>query len=158
MLKCLINYVVGIILGVCIGVSICCYKEAYSIECTTAPREPPIEEINVIWRENPLELNKENLIIELKNQGVEFPEIVAAQAILETGHFKSYVCTNNNNLFGLRTNGKYLTFKHWTESVAAYKKYIQKWNTKPDNYYTYIEQLGYAEDKSYTKKLKQLVK
>ena len=30
---------------------------------------------------------------------VKYPEIVLAQGILETGHFKSNVCIDNNNIF-----------------------------------------------------------
>lgn len=96
---------------------------------------------------------------ELKAQDVQFPEIVAAQALLETGNFKSYSCINRNNLFGLRKkDGTYMSFEHWTECVAAYKKYIQKWKQPPSDYYKYLDNLGYAEDTSYTIKLKQMVK
>ena len=96
---------------------------------------------------------------ELKAQDVQFPEIVAAQALLETGNFKSCACINGNNLFGLRKkDSTYMSFEHWTDCVAAYKKYIQKWKQPPNDYYKYLDDLGYAEDTSYTTKLKQMVK
>ena len=96
---------------------------------------------------------------ELKAQDIQFPEIVAAQAKLETGNFKSYACINRNNLFGLRKkDSTYMSFEHWTECVTAYKKYIQKWKQPPNDYYKYLDDLGYAEDESYTTKLKQMVK
>ena len=35
---------------------------------------------------------------------IKYPEIVVSQAILETGNFKSDLCVNQNNLFGLYNN------------------------------------------------------
>lgn len=50
-----------------------------------------------------------------------YPPIVLAQAILETGWFRSSVCLNKHNLFGLTNprTGKYYEFNHWTESVRS---------------------------------------
>lgn len=141
---------IGAALGACLTLWGMSYKE--TIE------ESEEEVATVKWKSNHFKLNESNLMDELKAQGVEFPEIVVAQAILETGHFKSYSCTQRNNLFGLRKkDGTYMSFEHWTESVAAYKKYIQKWNSPPSNYYHYIDSIGYAEDKVYIEKVKQIV-
>lgn len=117
------------------------------------------DSVSVQWRQNHFLLSEENLYNELVAQGVDFPEIVTAQAILETGHFKSYACLQQNNLFGLRDNkGTYMSFPHWTDAVAAYKKYIQRYNHPvPEDYYAYLQELGYAEDPQYIDKLKQLV-
>lgn len=117
------------------------------------------DSVSVQWRQNHFLLSKENLYNELVAQGVDFPEIVTAQAVLETGHFKSYACLQQNNLFGLRNNkGNYMSFPHWTDAVAAYKKYIQRYNHPvPEDYYVYLQELGYAEDPQYIDKLKQIV-
>jgi uncharacterized FlgJ-related protein len=117
------------------------------------------DSVSVQWRQNHFLLSEENLYNELVAQGVDFPEIVTAQAILETGYFKSYACLQQNNLFGLRDNkGKYMSFPHWTDAVAAYKKYIQRYNHPvPEDYYAYLQELGYAEDPQYIDKLKQIV-
>lgn len=117
------------------------------------------DSVSVQWRQNHFLLSEENLYNELVAQGVDFPEIVTAQALLETGHFKSYACLQQNNLFGLRDNkGKYMSFPHWTDAVAAYKKYIQRYNHPvPEDYYAYLQELGYAEDPQYIDKLKQIV-
>ena len=116
------------------------------------------EVASVKWKTNHFMLNESNLMDELIAQGVEFPEIVQAQAVLETGHFKSYACKTQNNLFGLRkSDGTYMSFEHWTDAVAAYKRYIQKWKAPPNDYYHYLDSMGYAEDTSYTTKLKQIV-
>ena len=117
------------------------------------------DSVSVQWRQNHFLLSEENLYNELVAQGVDFPEIVTAQALLETGHFKSYACLQQNNLFGLRdSKGKYMSFPHWTDAVAAYKKYIQRYNHPvPEDYYAYLQELGYAEDPQYIDKLKQIV-
>lgn len=132
-------------------------KEAAAHEVTGL--EESIEDsVSVKWRQDHFILNDENLFHELKAQGVDYPEIVLAQAKLETGHYKSNACTQKNNLFGLRAySGSYMHFGHWTDCVAAYKKYIQKYDSPPNDYYGYLDTLGYAEDKSYIIKLKQIV-
>lgn len=60
------------------------------------------------------ELTIPNLLAEIKKNNIKFPKIVLAQAILETGWFKSSVCRNKHNLFGL-TNPRtktYYEFNH----------------------------------------------
>lgn len=63
-----------------------------------------------------------NLYQEIIRNGIRHPKIVLAQAILETGWFRSPLCRNRHNLFGLTNpkTGKYYEFNHWTESVRAY--------------------------------------
>ena len=103
------------------------------------------------------ELNIENLMAVLRQYDVKFPQIVAAQALLETGYFTSRVCLENNNLFGLRcpSNGSYYTFNSWEESVKAYKDYVQ-YKYKGGNYYDFLNRIGYAEDSSYISKVMSL--
>lgn len=103
------------------------------------------------------ELNIENLMAVLRQYDVKFPQIVAAQALLETGYFTSRVCLENNNLFGLRrpSNGSYYTFNSWEESVKAYKDYVQ-YKYKGGNYYEFLNRIGYAEDGSYISKVMSL--
>ena len=95
---------------------------------------------------------------------VKHPQIVYAQAILETGYFKSDLCLNGNNLFGLYNSKKhrYYTFDHWKDCVIAYKEMVQyKYkgdNDKPPNdYYKFLSDIGYAEDAQYIQKLKDIV-
>lgn len=101
---------------------------------------------------------EEGLKEALEYYGIKCPSIVYAQAVLETGHFKSAVCTNNNNLFGLydNKNGKYYRFKHWSESVVAYKSYIQNRYKTDSSYYQFLKSIGYAEDPAYIRKIKQI--
>lgn len=104
-------------------------------------------------------LNDDSLLEELQARNIAHPKIVLAQAKLETGNYTSKVCLTHNNLFGLRkADGSYYKFNHWKESVQAYKDYIQYKYQPPSNYYKFLEDIGYAEDKSYTDKLKKIVK
>ena len=89
---------------------------------------------------------------------IEHPTIVKAQAILETGNFTSNLCIKNNNLFGLydSKNKKYYSYKHWWESVEAYKKLIQRKYNNSKYYYMFLEDIKYAKDKDYISKLKEI--
>lgn len=105
--------------------------------------------------ENP----EEDLIAVMDYYGVKHPEIVYAQAILETGHFRSKVYRECNNLFGLynsRTKS-YYKFDHWSESVVAYLDFIQYKYKPPNDYYKFLDNIGYAEDPEYINKLKRIV-
>lgn len=95
-------------------------------------------------------LTIQNLIAEIEKNGIKYPKVVLAQAILETGWFKSPVCRNKNNLFGLTNprTGKYYEFNHWTESVRAYYTKVQ-YRYKGGNYLLWLKKIGYAEDPGY---------
>lgn len=85
----------------------------------------------------------------------KYPKIVTAQAVLETGHFKSYSCKIRHNLFGLRYNHKYLQFANWKLSCDAYINKIQ-YKYKEGDYYAFLERLGYATDPNYIRKIKSI--
>ena len=124
---------------------------------------PVIEVADTIINEQPKffsQTPKEGLEEALSYYGLENKDIVYAQAVLETGHFTSRVCLEYNNLFGLYNSKekRYCKFKHWTESVVAYKEWIQKKYQPPNNYYAFLEEINYAERKSYTRLLKEIVK
>lgn len=68
------------------------------------------------------------------NAGIKFPEVAFAQAILESGHFRSKIAKQNNNLFGMRMPNKrqttaigtkygYAKYKSWQASVEDYKNW-----------------------------------
>lgn len=96
------------------------------------------------------ELTIPNLLEEIRKNGIQYPKIVLAQAILETGWFKSSVCRNKHNLFGLTNprTGDYYEFSHWTESVKAYYTKVQ-YRYKGGNYLLWLKNIGYAEDPGY---------
>lgn len=103
---------------------------------------------------------KEGLKEALIYYSIQHPDIVYAQAILETGHFKSVGCLKHNNLFGLYNSKtkRYCRFNHWSESVIAYKKWIQRRYKPPGDYYEFLSRIRYASDPAYIAKLKQIVK
>ena len=101
-------------------------------------------------------LNDSTLMAELVKNDIKYPQIVLAQAKLETGNYKSKLCRVHGNLFGLNSRKGYRKYGHWTESVKAYKKLIQS-RYKGGDYYAFLTKIGYAEDKNYIRKLKKIV-
>ena len=108
-----------------------------------------------------------NLYQEIIRNGIRHPKIVLAQAILETGWFRSPLCRNRHNLFGLTNpkTGKYYEFNHWTESVRAYYtkvqyRYCQKNQTSTSDvdYLKWLQQIGYAEAPMYIQSVKEIMK
>ena len=100
----------------------------------------------------------------LRYYGVKHPDIVYAQAVLETSYFKSSLCNNSNNLFGLYNSKKkkYYTFNHWKDCIVAYKEMVQykykgDTNKPPNDYYKFLSDIGYAKYPHYIKKLKRIV-
>lgn len=134
----------------------------YYMDYQEEHKEP--EKVDVLRLEQPEFLLSEkpddDLMAVLEYYNVKHKNIVYAQAILETGHFRSKVCREYNNLFGLYDSRSkdYYRFNHWSESVVAYLNYIQYRYKPPDDYYEFLEEIGYAEDPQYIAKLKDIVK
>lgn len=101
---------------------------------------------------------KEGLMEALEYYEVKHPKTVYAQAVLETGHFKSNLCINYNNLFGLYNSKtkQFFKFEHWSESVVAYINCVQYKYKSDKDYYTFLKDLGYAEDPDYIEKVKRI--
>ena len=84
------------------------------------------------------------------------PVAVWRISMLETGHLKSKISTEKNNLFGLRSTEEYKQFENWKECVKYMKKLEQKkWEkyvltTNKSNYYDFIAWWGYKTGKSYS--------
>lgn len=126
-----------------------------------------IKIVHIITEKPPDFFNKppqEGLMEALEYYEIKHPKIVYAQAILETGYFKSDLCLNNNNLFGLYNSKKqkYYTFDHWVDGIIAYKEMVQyKYkgdSSKPsDDYYNFLSDIRYAEDPDYISKVKEIV-
>ncbi len=121
--------------------------------------ELPESPTDIAGREELPELTIPNLLAEIKKNGIKYPKIVLAQAILETGWFKSSVCRSKHNLFGL-TNPRtktYYEFNHWTESVKAYYTKVQ-YRYSGGNYLLWLKKIGYAEDKGYIRAIIKVLK
>lgn len=144
-----------------LGISIACITLIYIHEgnakqpSENLPPTPP-DTIPAFFSKSP----QEGLYEALLYYDIQHPDIVYAQALLETGYFKSKGCTRDNNLFGLYDSKRrrYHKFNHWTESVVAYKRWIQYRYKPPGDYYNFLRRIRYARDKTYITKLKQIVK
>jgi len=125
-------------------------------------------------------LSKENLKLAIALNEIIAPEIVFCQSRLETGNFQSQLCSEHNNLFGMRlarrrpttalgaTENNYATYSSWYDSVMDMKLF-QEWYEKKGyrltthdareemvGYFLFLKAIGYAEDPGYLKKLKGL--
>ena len=132
----------------------------------TSPKMEPTKEV---WAESKTlpALTIPNLYQEIIRNGIKHPKIVLAQAILETGWFRSPFCRNRHNLFGLTNpkTGKYYEFNHWMESVRAYYTKVQyrysqknRINSSDVDYLKWLRDIGYAEDPRYIQAVVQVMK
>lgn len=113
-------------------------------------------------------LDQKMVYKELVEQNVKCPGIVLRQSILETGWYKSNVCKNLNNLFGMTyhdgTKRRYRKYNNWKESISSYKNWQDQYY-KGGNYYDFLECVykndegeckSYATSKTYIYKLKHI--
>ena len=145
-------------IGVCVGSILFIYQLKSKAIPSNHYVTPPPDTITLV----PVFMDrtaKEGLIDALEYYDIHHPNIVYAQAVLETGHFKSEGCLKHNNLFGLYNSKakRYCRFNHWTESVIAYKEWIQRRYKPPEDYYEFLKRIHYARDPEYIKKLKKIV-
>jgi flagellum-specific peptidoglycan hydrolase FlgJ len=121
--------------------------------------------------EEDLELNKKNLYAIIKEMNIDHPDVVYAQAILESGDFKSRVCKINNNLFGMKVPKKrpttavnesgYAKYTSWIESVKDYKLYQDHVTKNKDfsrSQYLSILSKGYSETPDYVSRLHRVIR
>jgi flagellum-specific peptidoglycan hydrolase FlgJ len=118
-------------------------------------------------------ISKESLYEQIIKYGIKFPDIVFAQAILESGEFTSKLFKSANNLFGMKvptkresarigaTQSGYSKYGDWGYSVYDYSLW-QEHMLKTRNDITkkqYFALLGrvYAEDPQYVNKLKRRI-
>lgn len=116
-------------------------------------------------------INHIGLYNEILEQGIEFPDIVFAQAILESSHFKSKIFKENNNIFGMKIAKKRQTssvgskngfsvYISWRDSIIDYYYYqemiLSKRRMTRDQYFYHLEK-NYAGSDGYSKKLKTII-
>jgi flagellum-specific peptidoglycan hydrolase FlgJ len=112
--------------------------------------------------------SKENMIKLIIDLNIAHPDIVIAQAIIESGNFKSNIFKENNNLFGMKMpeyrkttaigiNRGHAVYSSWRESVIDYAL----WQGKRARYSTknqYLRRLkSYAADPNYITKIKKRI-
>lgn len=143
-----------------------------NMRCERVHAEP--SEPHVVVVDNPID-SSELFSFELFKQYVldlnlKFPEIVLAQAVLESGNFTSTIWRENNNPFGMKvarsrnttalgTNRGHAEYKNWRMAVVDYSYlqavYARKVKTK-EGYFEFLN--SYAEDPSYRHKLERILK
>jgi hypothetical protein len=118
-------------------------------------------------------LTVDNLILTIWALPFKHKNIVVAQAILETGWFKSQNCINSNNLFGMRrsysristsdtTIGGYAHYSNWKMSVVDYyllqsvRESIIR--TSRDEYMKYLNSTYSEVGPSYSRQLEDIIK
>lgn len=103
---------------------------------------------------------------EIIKQGIKKPLIVTKQCFYETGHLKSHISKINHNMFGMkkakvrRTTAKGTRYDHayfisWKQSILDYKIWQMRYFHGGD-YYTFLNNIGYATSKKYVETLKQI--
>lgn len=130
--------------------------------------EPKIITINVVEDKEPF--NEQQLIDYMKDLNIAFPHIVLAQSKLETGHFKSKIFNENNNLFGMKearvrchtavcTQHGHACYDDWKQSVIDYALYQSRYMSDCKNERQYYKKLdkSYAEAKNYSDALKTII-
>jgi hypothetical protein len=128
------------------------------------------EETKVIVMKQYNEFSKEKLKGYILQLNIKYPQIVLAQAELESGHFKSSIFKENNNFFGMKPaklrpttnkgeNKGHAVFDTWRDCVNDYAlfqaAYLNEIKSQ-DEYFQYLEQ-NYAEDPKYVDKLKKII-
>lgn len=93
----------------------------------------------------------------LVKNNVQEPKIVIAQARIETGNYKSNLCVNHYNLFGIKLNGKYAHFKSYEESVLAYRDKIQYRRKSNEDYFHFLTRIRYAANPKYIATVKSVM-
>jgi hypothetical protein len=113
---------------------------------------------------------EDKLISLMKELKIQFPHIVLAQSMLETGQWKSDIFLQNHNLFGMKVSHRRVTtskgsnlghayYDHWRESVYDYAfyqcRYLNGIKDETD-YFSYLN-ANYAGDTLYVQKVKELI-
>jgi hypothetical protein len=88
---------------------------------------------------------------------IQHPDIVMRQLCLESGYLQCDDCSWKccNNPFGFFWKGKYLRYDN-LEHAIEYYKWWQDQNYHGGNYYTFLENVGYATFPGYIQRLKDM--
>ena len=152
-------FIIGTFTGIIIGVNV---NETKFLEH---------EKIVMLMENKVDEFSEEKLISFLDEINIKFSDIVYAQAVLESGNFKSKLFLTNNNLFGMKLAAKRPTlakgiemdhafYENWRDCVLDYAfyqaRYLSNIKTRED-YMKYLA-ANYAEDPQYLQKVSTLIK
>lgn len=116
-------------------------------------------------------LSREYIYLAFDINEIIAPVIVIAQSRLETGNYQSELCTDYNNLFGMKkarirpttatgsTENNYATYESWYDCIKDMKLFQQWYLSRGrdlSDYLTFLEVIGYAEDPLYIYKIEEL--
>lgn len=130
------------------------------------------EQLIIILNENENESFTPQLLYDyLIELNVKFPDIVFAQACLETGFFKSNIFKINHNLFGMKEATKRIKiskgtelghayYDNWKESVIDYAFYQATYlsDIKTETQYLEFLDKNYAESQDYKNSIIRIIK
>lgn len=117
-------------------------------------------------------LDKTSLWDNIKCMEISHPEIVFAQALLESGNFKSKLCVNYNNIFGMKFPNKrytlaigkikhgYASYESWIQCLCDYMLWqhnLKNQEMTTNQYFKYLDKI-YCEIPGYSKQLKNIIK
>jgi hypothetical protein len=146
--------IVSIVAGILLMICLYFFDPSLVEEVLYAPRNQ-VEQVDstAVTPEDP---TPGRVLIYLSEIGVEHPEIVTAQAIVETGWFRCSNCSLDfNNIFGFRVGGEYLQFENWKQSCDYYLAWQQNRYAGGD-YYDFLRLVGYAVDSLYEEKIRDV--
>jgi hypothetical protein len=98
--------------------------------------------------------------------GMEHPEIVFRQCLLESARFSSPIWIENNNCVGMKVakqrptlamgeNRGHAVFNRWQDCILDLRIWqIKYYKDTTENYFNFLERKGYAESTEYERKLK----
>jgi uncharacterized FlgJ-related protein len=111
-----------------------------------------------------------NMLKVMNEIGIVYPDIVMAQAKIETGHFTSKVFKENHNLFGMKLPRQRSTtaigeqynhaeYTSWRQSVIDYKLWQDRVLIKVKSKRAYLKYLHkhYATNKQYVTLIKKMI-
>lgn len=113
--------------------------------------------------------NQREVYQQIVSIGIKFPDVALAQAILESGNFKSKIAKENNNFFGMRLpknrettavgqKSGYARYLSWKESIKDFKLWQDSLFKKRPNmtrsqYLSYISRI-YSETPNYISRIR----
>ena len=115
------------------------------------------------------EFSRDKLLVEVQKYSFKYPDIVMAQAFVESGYFKSPVFKQNHNMFGMKqamvrittaqgSNLNHAYYDSWKDCVADRALYEAQYLSKltREQYFSYLDQV-YASGPEYSKLLKKVI-
>lgn len=159
----------SVIIGVSVGSAVEKLKQKSNTETLVTMEVDTIKGREIYLNDVPFDtIAFKNYLTEVN---IKFPEVVYAQAVIESGNFKSDLFVKHNNPFGMKiakqrptlnTGGHpiYSSYYSWQHSVLDYAYFQSRFMKPYDTEEKYLIRLGeiYAEDTTYVSKVKQIIK